>query len=906
MRFNFGWERRRDDLSEELQAHLRMAIEDRIARGEAPEKARAAAMREIGNLPIVADVTRAQWGWAWLERIAQDVRYALRQLRNSPGYTLTSILTLTLAVGANTAIFGLLYALLLRSLPVERPDQIIQLGLQLFTPGGSGEPSPNVSDGMYDLLSKSQTSFSGMCGWQNQNVNLHDLDGTRPVPAAALTGGCMRMLGLHAALGRELEDADNRPGGSPEGYSVLLGYDYWRTHLGADPGVIGRVLQFGPGMRAGAARGVVVGVMQKGFDDLQVGSHPDLYVPMEMVDPAQQHNLNSFDTIVLGRLKKGVQPQTAQAEADTLFQSKLKNDKNLRYFTFVGGKFTQASQAHVIAQPGRTGYSYLRAGYQKPLYLIEGMVGLSLLVACAYLAMLASGRAHSRRRELALRMALGASRGRVAAQLTWESALLTLAGGGLGILFAWASERMLTSLIKGTSETLDLHAGPGTVVLLFTLALMGLVVVLSGVWPAWRTSKVNPASDIKEGEASLVGRRAPGLGAWLVPVQIAFSLVIVTIAALMASTLARLMAVDPGFRTSGVTFLTADFSSRIDRSDPRKRLPDLTPLLLSLLDRIQHTPGVEGVSISQAYPLEGASYLENISSQTPSGATRTDESLTALSVTPGYFRTMGVAMLSGRDFASGDRGKDLTVCILNRSAAEYFFPGGNPIGGVLTGGLSMDREVRMRVVGVVVDTLYNDLRQNAPRMIYQPYLQGGQWNPFATVEVRARDNGTAVSAVRNAFRKLASDIAVDKPVTMRELVVNTMGRERMVALLAGFFAVLTLALTGIGLYGVLNYGVVRRRTEIGVRMALGATPSGVIRMILREALRLILPGIALGAAGVWAATRLLETLLYGVKPLDPWMCAVSLALLAAVALLACMLPAHRAARVHPMEALRFE
>jgi predicted permease len=440
------------------------------------------------------------------------------------------------------------------------------------------------------------------------------------------------------------------------------------------------------------------------------------------------------------------------------------------------------------------------------------------------------------------------------------------------------------------------------VVLLFTLGLMGLVVVLSGVWPAWRTSKVDPAADMKEGHASLAGRRAPRMGAWLVPVQIAFSLVIVTIAALMGSTVERLLAVDPGFRTSGTTFLTADFSPRMQKAGPDKQPPDLTTLLLSLLDRIQHTPGVEGVSISQAYPLEGATYLENVSSQIHSGGTRTDEGLTELAVTSGYFGTMGVPLLSGRDFTPDDRGKDRTMCIVNRSAAEYFFPGENPIGGVLMIG----KDVQMHVVGVVSDTLYNDLRQKAPRMIYQPFLQGGTWNPYVNFEVRARDAGTAVSAVRNAFRELAPDVAVNKPVTMQELVMSTMGRERMVALLAGFFALLTLALTGIGLYGVLNYGVVRRRTEIGVRMALGATPGGVVRMILREALRLVLPGMVLGTAGVWGATRLLETLLYGVKPLDPWLCAASLAVLAAVAVLACMLPAQRAARVHPMDALRFE
>lgn len=897
-----SWERRRDELAEEMHAHLRMAIEDRIARGETPEAARAAAMRELGNVPLVADVARRQWGWEGLEHIAQDARYALRQLRKSPGYTITALLTLTLAVGANTAIFGLFYALLLRSLPVDHPEQIVQLELQLSTANAKGEPSPSVSDGDYDALANAQSVFSGMCGWQDDRLNLQEADATRPVPAAALTGGCMRMLGLHAALGRLLEDADDHPGGTPEGFPVVLGYDYWRTQFGADPGVLGRVLSFGESFRAKAQKGVIVGVMQPGFESVQVGARPFLYVPLEMTDPATGHSLASFDTTLLGRLKEGVQPQTAEAQVDAVFQAKLKSLKSMRFWFFTQGKFTEASAAHMVAVPGRTGYSYMRSYYEKPLCLIEGMVALSLLVACAYLAMLASGRALARRRELAVRMALGASRRRVALQLTWESVLLALTGSALGVLFAWGAERGLLVLMNAMAVTgqLELHAGPGGAVLLFTLGLGALTVMLSGVLPAWRASKVDPATDIKEGEATIAGRRrSTRIGAWLVPVQIAFSLVIVTMAALMGSTVARLLAVDPGFRTSGITFLRADFSSR---TRGVKSMSAPFPLIVSLLDRLSHTPGVEAVSVSQAYPLEGATYLASASSSPGAGGTRTDPSLTQLAVTPGYFDTMGVPLLAGRDFTRDDNGDTPNVCILNRSAADYFFPGGNAIGGMLT----KDKDTHLRVVGIAGDTVYNDLRQKAPRILYEPFLQGGMWNPYASFEVRAHDAGMAVLAVRNAFRELAPDVAVDKPVTMRELVASSMGRERMVALLAGFFALLTLALTGIGLYGVLNYGVVRRRTEIGVRMALGATPGGVVKMILRDAMRLVGPGVVLGAAGVWAATRLLTTLLYGVKPLDPGLCVVSLAALVCVAVLACLLPARRAARVHPMEALRFE
>jgi putative ABC transport system permease protein len=294
--------------------------------------------------------------------------------------------------------------------------------------------------------------------------------------------------------------------------------------------------------------------------------------------------------------------------------------------------------------------------------------------------------------------------------------------------------------------------------------------------------------------------------------------------------------------------------------------------------------------------------MVNVSSEPSVGGTRTDNNLTELTVTPGYFDTLGVPMLAGRNFTLDERGEKLTVCILSRSAAEYFFPGGDALGGTVT----MGKDAKLRVVGIVGDTLYNDLRQKAPRMMYRPFLEGSLENPFASFAVRARDTGTAVSAVRNAFRELAPDVAVDKPVTMRELVASSMGRERMVAMLAGFFAMLTLALTGIGLYGVMNYGVVRRRTEIGVRMALGATPGGVVAMILREAMRLVLPGVALGAVGMWAAIRLLNVLLFGVRPLDPWLCAASVAVLLSTAVLACTLPARRAAGVHPVEALRFE
>jgi predicted permease len=896
---SFFPEHRKNELNEELQGHLRMAIEDRIAQGETPEAARAAALKEFGNLALVEEVTRQQWGLLWVERLAQDLRYTLRRLRMAPGYSATVILTLTLVIGANTAIFGLLYALLLRSLPVERPDEIMQIKLQLRgASGNSQEPSDMVSDKVYDAVAEKQAVFSGMCSWGSWPMNLRDSDGTRPVPSATLTGGCFKMLGLHAVLGRLFTEADDRPGGAPEGYPIVLGYDYWRTHLGADPNVLGRAFNLGTYDAATTKKGVVVGVLEQGFNSIRIGEQPWIYAPSELNDPLEHHNFGSFDRTLLVRPRQGVTDQQAQAQVDAIFNARIKSE-NFQYHVFNGNSFGLASEAHLLLTPGRNGYSYLGNGLKRPLYLIEGMVGMSLLVACAYLALLASTRALARRREIAVRVALGASRARIAVQLCYECVVLAMAGGALGVLFAWGAERGLLLLIPyGGGNRPIIAIEPGGAVLLFTFTLSVFTVLISGVWPAWRASRVDPASDIKEGKPSLTGRRRTTVGAWLVPLQIGLSLVIVAMAALMGSTLARLMAVNPGFRSTGVTFFDADFSPRMQH--------DVIPVALdiALLDRIRQAPGVEAASLSQAVQFGGGTYMQSASSIAPAGAKRADEVLTSISVMPQYFQTMGIPLLSGRDFTLDDRGNTPPVCILNRSAADYFFPGANAIGRMIA--LEFEGKPKpVQVIAIVGDTRYNDLRDSAPRMVYQPYL-GRMWNSFAKVAVRTQDTASAVAATRTAFRELAPDVALDKPVTMKELVGESMATERLLAVLASFFAVLTLTLTAVGLHGLLSYAVVQRRTEIGIRIALGASRADVVRLIANEAMRLVLPGLLLGALGAWGATRLLDSLLFGVKPLDPWICTASLTVLVGAAILACLLPARRAASVHPMETLRFE
>lgn len=908
-----AWGPPASEVDEELSFHIEQSVACNMAAGMSADQARRRALVEFGGRARAREQChQARPGW-WLGSLARDFRFAARLLIKSPGYTATSVVTLTLAIGANTAIFGLIYALLLRNLPVDRPDQIAEIKLQLVSPASGPEPpSAELAGRIFDAVAAGQHVFSQMCAWRAVELSLRESAGTRPVYAAMLSGGCFKMLGLHPALGRLFTDADDQPGGGREGYPVVLAYDYWRTHLGADPAIVGRVLDFE------GTKGVVVGVLRPGFESVNVGDRPRIYVASEMTSKEERHGFGGL-YFVLARLKDGGSFAGAQAEISAVFNAWMIAEKH-SFFTFSQGKLESAKQAHLLAVPGRTGMSYMRSAYERPLYLVEGMVGLSLIVACAYLAMLAATRGLSRRKELAVRIALGASRTRVAGQLCAESVLVALAGSLLGMLFAWAAGKAIVAMLNqgNSGAPLELHLAPDGIVLAFTLGLSVFTVLLFGVGPAWRATRLDPATDIKEAGLSQMPPKQGPLGRWLVPVQIGFSLVIVAMAALMGTTMSRLMAIDPGFRASGLFFVSADFRERAEAAAKatksankaegndadKRKIP--TALYAALLERIRNAPGIEAASIAQSYQMSGGDlYIVSASSILPSGQVRKDDSLIDLSVSPGYFKTLGIPVLGGRDFSSGAHEGAPHVCILSRSAAEYFFPHQNAVGKMLTQ-KSAGKDTSIQVVGVVGDTLYNGLRDSAPRLIYLPYLSAAGWDPRVQIAVRASDRASGIAAVRAAFGELAPDVGLDEPVMMSDLVSGSVGRERLVAVLAGFFAVLTLTLTAIGIYGLMSYGVLRRRKEIGIRMALGASRASVARLVVDQAMWLVLPGLALGAIGIWAGTRLLGTLLFGVKPLDPWMSAASFALLLGCALAACAIPAWRASSVDPLESLRLD
>jgi predicted permease len=880
--------RSKSDLQEELESHLNMAIADRLARGESPTRARREALREFGNAALIADVTREHWGWVRLEHIVQDTRYAARQLRKTPAFTVSALLTLMLAIGANTAIFSLAYALLLKNLPVAQPEKLVQVQLNMRAQAGQGKwaPTPNLSGGFFDVVAAEQKVFSGVCGWDIVHLNLSEQDHTQSLRADEITGDCFRTLGVKPALGRLFTASEDRAGGGAQGYPIVLSYDFWQAQFGGDPKVLGRHLSFQ------GTPGVVIGVAPRGFRGITVGNDPQVFAPSEIGDHEERHHFGSFNRVIVGRLKDGVSLAQATAQLDLAYNAWI--DANRPEWRKNATDFNGIyAEQRVRLTPARTGYSYLRESYQRPLLILQILVALCLLIACAYLATMFSARALNRRHELALRSALGASRSRIARQLLSECLLLASGGAALGILFAWCSGRWTLLLINGFGTPQYLDLSPRLEVLVFTAGLTLLTVMLFGVGPALRASRISPANDIQQGRQSLMATlRAGHLSRWLMPVQIAMSLVIVTAAMLLSSSLVKLLSQELGFRVSNVTFVGTDFSYR------GKQIKDLTPLYGSILERLNHAPGIDSASLSVTHQLSGAMYLQKVIRTLPSGQMRTDEMM-ALTMAPRYLETTGTRLIAGREFTEADDQTAQEVCILNQTAAHYLFPDGSAIGGTI------QMEHPVQVVGIAEDTKNTSLRENTANMVYLPILQRS-FNPFPEIAIKSSNRALALGGLHSIFQQLAPDVPLYEPLTMQEALNGAASQERLLAILGDFLALLALVLTAIGVYGLMNSEVSWRRTEIGIRMALGASRGQVMTMIMRKVTLLIFPGIIIGMLGAAALSRVFRSFLYQTSSMDPTAFSLGLGTLLAVAVIAALLPARKAASIQPMEALRAE
>lgn len=863
---------------------MAMAIQDRIDRGETPEHARRAAIREFGNVLLVKDVVSETWKWGWLDRCVQDLRYAARQLRKSPGFAITVVLIVALAVGANTTIFSLAYALILRSLPVPHPEQLVQLQMSRL----SEEPGPYLTSALYSEVKEQQGVFAGLCAWQGYWFTGEQNGDGRVVSAATVSGDCFATLQLTPATGRLLGPEDDRAGAQ----TAVISYAYWTKRFSRDPGVIGKhVVMLNPFSEATPL--TIVGVLPASFQSVQVGSTPNVFIPLG--DKRDNFNQNVF---IFGRLQRGVSLRQAQEQVAPGF---------VAWNASLAAKDRPEKNARLVVIASRAGYSGLGVEYRKPLMLLQALVVTLLLASSAYLGTLLTARTIVRRREFALRAALGASRARLIRQSFSECLLLALAGGLVGVFLAWMAGSFLLTFVQFDPDSSPIAVGPERDVLLFTLCITMLSVMLWGLIPAFRASRVSILADMRNSSGLLAsGRSQINIGRWLVPMQVALSLLIVVVAGLLSTTLVRLISQNNGYRLRGPVFVSTDFPFAFGKEAATKISAELQ-LQRSVLDRLNHTPGIAAASLGMVHVLGGANYL-NMFRASPANDDR-DFALKSQTnmnyIAPRYFEVMGTRLLRGRDFSVSDTASSQPVCILTLAAERRFFPHMDAVGRTLYEPQGKEEVKARTVVGVVDDMRYNDLRTDAPPIVYLDFTQMDEARNMEFV-IKANDPLAAVADVRNVLRTMAPGVHVTHTITMEEQVGRSLSKERLMATLSNFFAGLGLVLGAVSLYGVLSYSVSRRTAEIGVRIALGASRTKVTLMFVHEAAWLVIPGLVAGAAVSVAATRLLRSLLYETNPLDPLVAGIGIVAISLSAAVASWLPAQRASRVDPIQALRAE
>jgi putative ABC transport system permease protein len=859
--------RRDAELEEELRSHLALDAADRVARGERADDAAYAARREFGNVGVVKEVTREMWGGVWFERLMQDLRYAARSLRRAPGFTAVATLTLALGIGANSAMFTVVNGVLLRPLPFTKPDQLFLISYKQTN--NPWAPAPVLEDRNYLEFKSWTRAFENVGRYWGGLVTLTGAGDPARLNAAVVTPELTGVLGVAPALGSGFAPDDGKEGREPV---VLLSDRLWHDRFADDPRIVGKTVTLD-----GVAH-TVIGVMPRGFDFPQ---HTMLWQPGAVViDPH-----NSRMAPVVGRLRPGVTVQQARAELASLAP---------RFTLPRGEKPTWVAAVVPLKQivVGRV---------ERALWVFTGAVAFVLLIACANVANLLLMRSTSRQQEVAVRAALGAERPRLIRQLLTESLVIATLGGGLGVLLAVAGVRALIGLAPAEliPRADGLHVD--ITVLAFTLALSLLTGMLFGLVPALRTTRHELRDTLNQGTRTVT--RHGRLSATFVVSEIALALVLLAGAGLMIRSFMQMRAVDLGFRPENVVAMTVDLPHSTYRTAESMQRFDH-----DVLEGLARLPGVEVAGAVNWRPLGGnliaGDFHFDDGRKLPEDYMADKEVVSA-----GYFRTWGIRLLKGREFDAHDDASAPKVVILSASVARQFWPDADPIGKRITMEDKPSSDDWLTIVGVVDDVVQQGVATRRDAAVYRPYAQVKQ--PFFLEHMSfAVRTATSPSAIAAAMRGVLRDVDKDQPVqnlgTMQELVAATTAEPLFQARLLGLFSILALTLAAIGIYGVLAYSVAERVHEIGIRMALGAQARDVARMVLRRTLALSIPGLALGVLGALAVTRVLNRLLFGVRPNDPVTLATVAAVLGAVALVAAWIPARRAARVDPQIALRME
>lgn len=813
----------------------------------------------------------------------RDLRLAVRALRATPIVTAVAILSLALGIGANTAIFSLIDSLLLRTLPVKDPSRLVLVTNTM--PGVRAWSYP-----VWDHL-RQQQLFEDSAAWSLSRFDLASGGETHFVDGLWASGSFFETLGVPALIGRTFADVDDQPSGGPDGPVAVISYTFWQRHFGGAADIIGRTL---------ALDGVpfkIIGVTPPAFFGMEVGRTFDVAAPLG-TNRGPRGATVSWLTIV-GRLKPG---QTLDAATASLrgLQSQIR-EATLPANASAPFRKTYL-QASFALLPAETGSSGLRRQYEQPLLAIMVVVVLVMLVACANIANLLLARAIARRHEFSLRLALGASRWRLARQVLAESVVLATSGTAMGVLIAsWGSRALVRELARQTvtqSTTVFLDLSLNWHVLAFTIGATVLTVLLFGVAPALRASGVTPMETLKEHRGTMGGERV-GLSSSLVVAQLTLSVVLVVAAGLFVRTFVSLATRPLGFEPDRVLVVTV--SAQRAPIDPAQRIP----IFERAVDAVYSLPNVADAAASLVTPVSGMGLVNQIE---VSGATRLPDSERGTfvnHVSPGWFRTLGTPILAGRDFTNADGPGDPSVAIVNEAFARRFLNGASPLGHTITG-LPVPGPA-ISIVGVARDAVYNSLRDPVPPTVYLPFAQSKEVTAFGSMSLSIRSSGGSPALLIRSVTAALNAVNPDLTWTSRLLAdqINaSITQERMMAMLSGFFGVLALLLAGLGLYGVTAYSVSLRRSEIGIRIALGASRTHVVRLVVsRVALLVGIGAVAGTAASLWLS-RFVATLLYGLEPRDPLTLLGAVGVLVAVGLAAGSLPATRAARIYPAAVLR--
>ena len=909
-RLPFGRAHITRDVDDELAFHIEMRTQKLVALGLTPDAARREALRQFGDVNDVRQscVTldqerdRAMHRARVFDELRQDLVYAVRTLRRNVGFTVVVVLTLAFGIGANTAIFSLIDAMLLRQLPVVEPERLVAIGDPTRVSSmSSGSPRTDlISYPLYLELRDQQRIVTGVLASGRSgtlDVRIDRAAAAEHPRARLVSGNYFQVLGVHPAMGRIFDGSEDAViGASPV---AIISYGYWTRRFGGDPAAVGREITIN------GTQFTIIGVAAPRFTGEIVGAETDLWVPIAMqtvLRPTQPilADRGTSWLLLLGRLAPGVTLQQARdVLGDAIRRSIADHARSDQ-----PGAAQRAMQEKTFIASGAKGFSRVRHTYAVPLLTLMAGVGVLLLIICANVATLLLARAVARGREMSVRLALGAARTRLVRQLLTESMLLALLSAAAGLLVAWYGSRMLLLFASDDGRVIPINVRLDVPVLAFTAVLSALAVLLFGLVPALRASRVDLASSMRDragGSGAAVfaggGQRVP-IGRLLIGAQVALSLTLLVGAALLVRSLRNVESSDTGVDRERLLIVAVDAMSRGYR-DGR-----LATLGQELRARIAQVPGVSSVAYSQIGIFSGSENGYNVKVPGFVAHTEDDSSTTTDDISAGYVRTSGIRLLQGREFTEQDDAHAARVALVNESFSRFYFRGTNPIGRTIT----VDDSIPMQVVGVIADVAYHALAAPPDRRVYVPYDQLSLGNPEQLRFVVRTDGDPALiaNAVRKAIVAADAQLPIGSIDPLTRLMWESIAEQRLVTRLATGFGILSMVLAAIGLYGVMTYAITRRTGEIGLRVALGAQRGDVLRLILFDALGIVAIGLTIGIPLAMAATRLLRSQLHGVGPADPAAFGAALFVLSGSAVLAALLPALRATRVAPLVALRQE